>query len=97
MYIMQNIANYMDYINLVISILYVIIIFYIYHYIAKSKKITTYFNTNSSQKNASFYKISFIRLLGFLFFGIIPILILTFQNYDLTSFGLNFNITTNSV
>ena len=97
MYIMENIANYMGYFNFVISVLYAIIIFSIYHYIVKSKKITTYFNNNYSKKNASFYIISLNRLLGFLLFGIIPILILTFQNFDLNNFGFNFNITTDSL
>ncbi len=77
-----------------IAFLYVTIGFVLYHFISNSSTLKNYFIKKYGHKIYSAIHISFIRLIGFLFYGVIPLLIiLIFKHKSLFEYGLNFRNT----
>lgn len=88
---MESMFSQVEYLNFISFIFYVILSFICIHFLSISKNINSYFKQKFGKKTYSLYKITFIRILAFLLYGIIPFFILFFnKNVELVDFGLNF-------
>ncbi len=69
-----------------------------YHFISKSKNLENKLTTKFGKQKAMSYVVYFHRFLGFLFFGILPFLVLSiFSSKNIEFYGVNFNNLSNSL
>lgn len=66
-----------------------IIAFIIYWLVSKSKAVLSFFTNSYGKEKTLVYKILFQKFSGFLFLGIVPVLIISFSSYTLEQFGVN--------